>query len=98
MPTSHAQAPAAAASPRWPGIRSGDCGTNRAAELMKVRTTLPGGPMRVASHSAFCTAASIAPTATRTTALRVSEAVSRAIARPPSMPRITHARARARAA
>ena len=68
MPTSQAQAPAAAASARWPGTWPRVCGAKREAELMKARITWPGGPMRVASHSAFWAAASSAPTATSTTA------------------------------
>ncbi len=98
MQTSQAQAPVAAASARWPGTWSRVCGANREAELTKVRTTLPGGPTRVASHSTFWAAASRAPTVTSTAALSVSEAVTRATASPPSMPSTTHTRTPARAA
>jgi hypothetical protein len=70
----------------------------REAELMKAKITGPGGPMPVASHSAFWAAASSAPTATRTRAEDVSDAVTRATATEASMPSTTQARARARAA
>lgn len=98
MPTSQAQAPATAASARWPGTWPSVCGAKSEAELMKVRTTFPGGPIRVASHRPFCTAARAAPTVTSTTAFVVTEAVTSATARPAIMPSTTQARARARAA
>lgn len=65
---------------------------------MKVKITLAGGPIRVASQTPFCTAASTAPTVTRITASEVSEAVTRATATPATMPSTTQARTRARAA
>jgi hypothetical protein len=59
---------------------------------MKVKITLPGGPRRVASHSALWTAASRAPRVTGTTGSVVSDAATRETARPPTMPRTTRVR------
>lgn len=59
---------------------------------------MAGGPIRVASHSTFCTAASRAPTATSRTGFVVREAAVRDAASPASIPSTTPARTRARAA
>ena len=98
MQTSQAQAPATAATARWPGTWAGLWGTKRAAEVTNVKMTLAGGPIRLASHRTFWSAAIFAPTGTRTTACVVSEAVTRATASPATMPSTTRARVRARAA
>lgn len=60
--------------------------------------TGPGGPMRVASQSVFCAAASSAPTAMSTAVDPVREAATRDIARPMTMDTTTPATARARRA
>lgn len=98
MQTSQAQAPATADAARWPGTWARVWGRKRAAEVTKVKITLAGGPIRLASQSAFCAAARSAPTVTSTTAFGVSAAATRATARPATMPSTTRARVRARAA
>ncbi|CAM5735312.1 hypothetical protein STENM223S_04455 [Streptomyces tendae] len=99
MPTSQAQTPGRrAASARWPGIWSGSWRDEEGGGADEGQDHVARRPDRVASHSVFCTAASRAPTVTRTTALRVREAVTRATATPPSMPSTAHARVLPRAA
>jgi hypothetical protein len=96
--TSQAMVPAPRASARWPGTWVSRCGTKRAAVATKVKITLPGGPIRPASQSAFCAAAIRAPTATSTATESVSEAVTRETARPVTMPSTTRATVPARRA
>lgn len=96
--TSQARAPVPSASARCRGTCPSRCGTKNADAAIKVRMTLPGGPIRVASQTILWTAATSEAHTTSSAVEAISDAALSATPRLATMPTTTHGSVRARAA